>query len=130
MEMKERRHAPRFVVSLEAMVETDDNYLCPVRVFNISSSGLQFSVAQSKIVKLLPNIRQENNLSPVSIKVSLVLAPEINESQTARISCGIVYVKKNSSDECSVGCRFEGFFNNAAQQLEQYINLQASQQFR
>ncbi len=128
MDINERRHAPRFTVSLEATAKTKHNYTCSIKVFNISSSGLQFSVAQHEIPKILPNNTQENNLTPISIELNLKLQIEPQSNQPiSKINCGIVYVKKNSRLECTVGCRFEEFFDGSNLQLEKYINLQASQ---
>ena len=133
MEINERRSAPRFTVKLSGTAQTQDNGICPIKVFNISSSGLQFSVAQHEMPKLLPNVPQENNLSPISIQLNLELIidpdPDSNTEQTvSKIQCGIVYVQRSSLEECTVGCRFEEFFDNANEQLEHYIHLQSFQQ--
>ncbi len=127
MQIKERRQAPRFNVSIDAIVKTNENYGCPVKVFNISSSGLQFSIAQQEIQKLLPNTKEDNDsLEPISIELDLKLIIEtLSEQPVSKIKCGIIYIQRKSQLECTVGCRFEEFFDNSNLQLEKYIKLQS-----
>ncbi|MCP4274671.1 MAG: PilZ domain-containing protein [Gammaproteobacteria bacterium] len=128
MEIKERRHAPRFNVSLDALAKTKENHFCPIKVFNISSSGLQFSVAQHEIPKLLPNTKHESSLAHISIELDLKLKIEtLSKQPVSKMKCGIVYIQRKSQLECNVGCRFEEFFDNSNVQLEKYIKSQASQ---
>ncbi len=128
MEIKERRHAPRFNVLLDAIARTKENHFCPIKVFNISSSGLQFSVAQHEIPKLLPNTKHDSSLAHICIELDLKLEKEtLSEQPVSKIRCGIVYIQRKSQLECTVGCRFETFFDNSNLQLEKYIILQASQ---
>ncbi len=127
-EVNERRHAPRFNVSLDAIAKTKENYVCPVKVFNISSSGLHFSVAQHEIPKLLPNTKHDRSLAHISIDLELKLKIEtLSKQPVVKIKCGIVYIQKKSQRECTVGCRFEEFFDNSNLELEKYIKLQALQ---
>ncbi len=127
MQIKERRQAPRFNVSIDAIVKTNENYGCPVKVFNISSSGLQFSIAQQEIQKLLPNTKEDNDsLEPISIELDLKLIIEtLSEQPVSKIKCGIIYIQRKSQLECTVGCRFEEFIDNSNLQLEKYIKLQS-----
>jgi hypothetical protein len=128
MEINERRQAPRFNVSLEASAEMQGNYVCAIKVFNISSSGLQFSIPQSELPNLLPNDGHANRLSPISIEISLNLEIDPQKEQpVSKVICGIVYIQRNSLAHCAVGCRFETFVGNANNRLERYLNLMASQ---
>ena len=128
MNINERRRAPRFSVSLEATLKTPDNFSCAISVFNISSSGLKFSIPHSEIPRLLPNNSQENRLTPISIEISVSLQIDTDEKPPiSKINCGVVYVQRESLDICAVGCRFEVFYGDASLQLEQYINMRASQ---
>jgi hypothetical protein len=128
MEICERRRSPRFDVSLEATVKTQQDFSCSILVFNISSSGLQFCVAQQYIPNLIPNNPHSGGSVPIPIEISLKLQNDAQAKQPfSKINCRIVYIKRSSMHECTVGCRFEQFIDNANRQLEAYIHLKASQ---
>lgn len=118
MDISERRSAPRFIVSLPGSVLTSSEFRSEIEVTNISSSGLQFGIGQFAMPQLVPNQSENNQLEPVHVKLSIFLA-DIN--QLLEIECGIVYVKRKSIDECSVGCRFERFIENSDRHLENYL---------
>lgn len=123
MSIEDRRRAPRFAVSFKGTIATKDGHVCAIEVSNISSSGLQFLVAQAEIPHLIPNHSQLNSLTPVQIELicDLPLSKLANAQTSIRILCGIVYVKKISIDQCKVGCRFEQFYQQSELQLENHI---------
>ena len=73
MSIEDRRSAPRFAVSLKGTITTADNHVSDMEVSNISSSGLQFIVAQSELPCIIPNISQTNSLTPVKIDLNFNL---------------------------------------------------------
>jgi len=118
MNLAERRSAPRFEVSLSGTVAKDDGHLSNIQVSNISSSGLQFVVAQHEIPTLLPNISSTNTMSPVQVTLTIELA---DNEPPLTIKCGIVYLQRKSLVQCFVGCRFEEFLDQGHERLESYI---------
>ena len=118
MSKEDRRSAPRFAVSLKGTIATADDYISAIEVSNISSSGLQFIVAQAELPCIIPNISETNSLTPVKIELNFNL-PESKKS--IKISCGIVYIKIISIDQCRMGCRFEKFYRQSDLDLEEFI---------
>ncbi len=119
MNIDERRIKPRFAVSLKGNITSADGQVSSIHVSNISSSGLQLVIAQSELPGLIPNISEVNSLTPVQIELSFNL-PDTQAS--IKIRCGIVYVIKMSDEQCKVGCRYEQFYQQSDQPLEDYLN--------
>ena len=115
----ERRSAPRFAVALEGQALTGDGHRSAVNITNISASGLEFTVAQVEMPWLLPNISEENAMTPVSIELTIELG---KEKKVVKVQCGIVYVQRKSMNTCIIGCRFEKFFEDGQERLEHYIS--------
>ncbi len=121
----ERRYAERFTVSLHGTSKTTIGRISRVEITNISSSGLQFNVDQIEMLTLLPNVTQENTLEPVSIELLIELPDAdgcLDETETIKIQCGIVYVRRISLKRCAVGCRFEHFYSDSSKLLSRYIS--------
>ncbi len=118
MTIEDRRSAPRFAASLKGTITTVDDHVSAIEVSNISSSGLQLTVAQAELPCIIPNHSQTNSLTPVKIELLFNL-PE--SKKKIKISCGIVYIKKASIDLCKIGCRFEQFHQQSDQYLEEFI---------
>ena len=120
MNIDERRNKPRFTVSLKGNITSADGHVSSIQVSNISSSGLQLVIAQSELPGLIPNNSEVNSLTPVQIELSFDLP---DAQAPIKIRCGIVYVKKMSDEQCKVGCRYEHFYQQSNQPLEDHINL-------
>lgn len=131
MNTEDRRSAPRFEVLIKGTITSSTGQISSVEISNISASGLQFNIAQAEIPHLIPNHSQTNTMTPVQIDLSCDLPhSQITNAKTlVRIQCGIVYVKKISIDQCNVGCRFEQFYRQSEQQLENYIKNCSDNQF-
>ena len=119
MEIKERRVAPRFKVSLNARLISEFGHQCDIKVTNISSSGLQFSAALQEMPRLLPQSLSANRMQPMKVILQIQLR---SANSAVKVQCGIVYVQRASASQCMVGCRFEQFIDGAQQQLEVFIS--------
>jgi len=122
MKLTERRSAPRFEVSLDGTAKTNEGHLSEIKVSNISSSGLQFSIAQHEVPQIFPNPDLNNSLDPIHLELKIEL-PESHSSGATNLSIkvGIVYLKRVGIDLCVAGCRFEHFESDALVILENYI---------
>ncbi len=118
MSLVERRSVPRFEVDLTAVAKTEAGHQCPVRITNISSSGLQLITSLSQVPFLFPKIEFDNPLDPEHLE--LVIELDVLKEQV-KVNVGIVYLTRCSANHCKVGCRFEAFAESDLTTFEAYI---------
>ena len=119
MQPEERREAPRYQVNLSGTATTNTGYRCNVQVTNISATGLQFTVAQLELSRMIPKFAETGGVQPITITLDIDI---LDQQSPIKIRCGIVYVQRTSMTLGSVGCRFELFNSDSSRRLEKYLS--------
>ncbi|MCO7224793.1 PilZ domain-containing protein [Pleionea sp. CnH1-48] len=114
----ERRSASRFNVRLPATLKTACGDICTGEVSNISLSGMQLVVCHEYMPLLLPNVRREYVVDTVHYEIVVDLPSPF---RAVIIMGGVVYVNRRSMNQIAVGCRFEEFMNESANELGNFI---------
>jgi hypothetical protein len=118
MTLVERRIAPRYEVKLQAWIATKSNNRLAAWVTNISMSGIQILVDNAAIPTLMPPIERSNKLDTIPVMIHIALPSPF---EAVDIELGIVYFNRVSQTQSAVGCRFEGFVNDSARRLSEYL---------
>ncbi len=86
---------------------------------------LGFELQDNAEPKKLANESTPKSLveQPTDASLTQVLDIDTQNKSDAiiQISCGIVYIKRQSMTQCSVGCRFEQFIGNSNERLSDYL---------
>jgi hypothetical protein len=118
MTLVERRIAPRFEVKLRAWIATQEGSWLAAWVTNISMSGIQVLVDNAAIPVLMPPVDRANKLDTIPIKIHIQLPGPFD---AVVIELGIVYFNRVSQTQSAVGCRFQGFEQDGARILSEYL---------
>ncbi len=120
IEMKNIEHyaKKRFGVWIRATLTVLPDAMCGVHVSNISLTGVQFTIDQSKLSEVLPGVTEVDPSQSIALFIQIHL-PEPYE--LVEFNCDMVYLKKINEDQYVVGCRFQEFEEQNALYLARYI---------
>ena len=118
MELVERRRAARYSIKLTGKLLTALEEEVSVCVINLSFSGIQVQVSTEYAKKLFPNLSRDHPIDTVQFDLTMSL-PGAFDSIEVRI--GVVYLKRASSEDMILGCRFENFYNDSADELSGFL---------
>jgi len=124
--LKELRQSPRYRVDLKAWAVTTcpDRVAHPVRLVNISQSGLQMQCDYSLLQAAMPNHPSRNAPQRIDMTVRLTLP---NQASAAEMIIGaqLVYSRRLPKGRFLIGCVFTQLAAADAESLSVYLSQHA-----
>lgn len=118
MDMIERRAAQRFAVNLSARVQLVESDTLSVTIIDISATGLAIELLAEQLPAIFPNQLRQNVIDTVKLPIQLTLP---DPSLPVSFIAGAVYLRRMNHIKFSLGCRFESFADNSADNLATYL---------
>lgn len=117
---KERRKAARYMVNLDIDIALEDGTILPVRTYDISLNGLQFSCDSLVANEIEPRGVQKHFRNRLKLKVITRFPTDDREKFYA--SCTLVAARRLSQDEYLLSLDFQDFEKNSGKVLQNFIN--------
>ncbi|WP_341502124.1 PilZ domain-containing protein [Gallaecimonas sp. GXIMD4217] len=114
---KDKRREPRYDTKLPAKVETKGEPIA-VTLTNVSASGLKLACPRQLILELTPNIQLPDRRA--ELRIPVLFQPEAG-AQAIRVSCAIVYVRRQAQDCYLLGCRITHYQGEGERLLNDYV---------
>ncbi|NVJ61717.1 MAG: PilZ domain-containing protein [Gammaproteobacteria bacterium] len=118
MELVERRRAARYEIDLKGELVTAKQDVIDARIINLSFSGIQIKASTEFAHQLFPNLSREYPIDTVQFDLSIRLPKPFTPPH---VRIGVVYLRRTSSLDMILGCRFEKFYDSSAEELASYL---------